>query len=58
MAIVYCTIQQIQKKLAEKILFALDKEWDYDKIGKYAERFKLENKAKDVLEVYSEIFEK
>jgi len=38
--------------LAEKILTALDKEWDVGKIREYAERFKWENIAKEILKVY------
>ncbi|MCK4731451.1 MAG: glycosyltransferase [Methanophagales archaeon] len=43
------------KELAEKILIALDKEWDYEKIRSYAEQFRIENKAKEVLDVYKHI---
>ena len=43
------------KELAEKILIALDKEWDSEKIREYAERFKLENKTKEILEVYEKV---
>ncbi|NQE53325.1 D-inositol-3-phosphate glycosyltransferase [ANME-1 cluster archaeon GoMg3.2] len=43
------------KELAEKILIALDKEWDDEKIRKYAEQFRIENKAKEVLEVYKQV---
>ena len=49
---VYCTIQQIQKKLAEKILTALDKKWGDEKIREYAERFTWENIAKEIIKVY------
>lgn len=38
--------------LAEKILIALDKEWDTEKIVRYAEQFTWENIAKEVLKVY------
>jgi glycosyltransferase involved in cell wall biosynthesis len=41
--------------LAEKILIALDKEWDGEKIREYAEQFRIENKAKEVLEVYKHV---
>ena len=41
--------------LAKKILIALDKEWDYGKIRKYAEQFSIENKTKEILEVYKQI---
>lgn len=40
------------KELAEKILIALEKEWDREKIRKYAEQFTWENIAKKTLEVY------
>jgi len=40
------------KDLAEKILIALEKEWDREKIRKYAEQFTWENIAKRTLEVY------
>jgi glycosyltransferase involved in cell wall biosynthesis len=43
------------KELAEKILIALDKEWDYEKIREYAEQFRIENKVKEVLEVYKQV---
>ena len=46
------------KALAEKILIALDKEWDDEKIRRHAERFRWENIAEEVLEVYGKIFEK
>jgi len=39
--------------LAEKILIALDKEWDREKIRKYAEQFTWDRIAKKTLEVYS-----
>ncbi|MCS7123536.1 MAG: glycosyltransferase [Candidatus Aenigmarchaeota archaeon] len=38
--------------LAEKILIALEKEWDREKIRKYAERFTWENIAMQVVRVY------
>ncbi|QDA30610.1 glycosyltransferase family 4 protein [Thermococcus indicus] len=41
--------------LAEKILIALEKEWDREKIRKYARQFTWENIAKKVLEVYKEV---
>lgn len=40
------------KDLAEKILIALDIEWDREKIRKYAEQFTWENIAKRIVEVY------
>jgi glycosyltransferase involved in cell wall biosynthesis len=43
------------EELAEKILIALDKEWDYEKIREYAEQFRIENKVKEVLEVYKQV---
>jgi glycosyltransferase involved in cell wall biosynthesis len=43
------------KELAEKILIALDKEWDYEKILEYAEQFSIEIKVKEILEVYKQI---
>jgi glycosyltransferase involved in cell wall biosynthesis len=43
------------KALAEKILIALENEWDYEKIRKYAEQFRIENKTKEVLEVYKHV---
>jgi len=41
--------------LAEKILIALEKEWDREKIRKYAEQFTGNNIAKKVVEVYENI---
>jgi len=41
--------------LAEKILIALDKEWDREKIRKYAEQFTWERIAKQTLEVYKKL---
>ncbi|WP_010480047.1 glycosyltransferase family 4 protein [Thermococcus zilligii] len=38
--------------LAEKILIGLEKEWDREKIRKYAEQFTWENIAKQILRVY------
>lgn len=38
--------------LAEKVLMALEKEWDAEKIARYAEQFNWENVAKEVLKVY------
>lgn len=43
------------KELAEKILIALDKEWDMERIRSYAERFKLENKGNEILKVYESL---
>ena len=39
--------------LAEKILIALDKEWDREKIRKYAEQFTWESISRKILGVYS-----
>ncbi|NJE11021.1 glycosyltransferase family 4 protein [Thermococcus sp. MAR1] len=39
--------------LAEKILIALDKEWDGDKIRRYAEQFTWGKIAKEILETYN-----
>jgi len=44
--------------LAEKILVALEKEWDSEKIRKYAEQFSWENIAKKIVEVYKEVLER
>ncbi|MFA4646585.1 glycosyltransferase family 4 protein [Pyrococcus kukulkanii] len=41
--------------LAEKILIALEKEWDREKIRKYAEQFTWEKIAKQTLEVYKKL---
>jgi len=41
--------------LAEKILIALDKEWDREKIREYAEQFTWEKISIEVLNVYSKI---
>jgi len=38
--------------LAEKIQVALDRDWDREKILRYAEQFKWENIAKEIIEVY------
>ena len=43
------------KELAEKILIALDKEWDDEKILNYAEQFRIENTVKKILEVYKSV---
>ena len=43
------------EELAEKILIALDKEWDGEKIRRYAERFRWENIVKEILEVYKRV---
>ncbi|USS41054.1 glycosyltransferase [Thermococcus aggregans] len=41
--------------LAEKILIALEKEWDREKIRKYAEQFTWENIARQIIRVCSEV---
>lgn len=41
--------------LAEKILIALDKEWNYEMISKYAEQFTWENLAREILTVYQHV---
>jgi glycosyltransferase involved in cell wall biosynthesis len=43
------------KELAEKILIAFDREWDDEKILNYAERFRIENTVKKILEVYKSV---
>ncbi len=44
------------KDLAEKVLMALDKEWNRKKISKYANRFTWENIADKILNVYGNIY--
>lgn len=44
--------------LAEKILVALEKEWDREKIRDYARQFTWENIAKQVMKVYEEVLSK
>ena len=41
--------------LAEKILVALDREWDRERILGYAERFTWENIAKDITRIYTKV---
>lgn len=41
--------------LAEKILIALEKSWDTEKIRKYAEQFTWENIAKAIMKIYEKI---
>ncbi len=41
--------------LAEKILIALNKEWNREKILKYAEQFTWENIAKETVEIYEKV---
>ena len=43
--------------LAEKILVALDREWDRDAILEYAQRYTWENIAKKIMGVYTQILE-
>ncbi len=43
--------------LAEKILIALDREWDHEAILRYAEQFTWENIAQQIIEVYNEASE-
>lgn len=43
--------------LADKILVALDREWDREAILAYAERFTWENIAKEIMGVYTQILE-
>lgn len=43
------------KDLAEKILIALEKEWDREKIRKYGERFTWENIAKKIFMIYNKV---
>jgi len=42
-------------ELAEKILIALDKEWDCEKIQKYAEQFTWENIVEGIMDVYKKV---
>jgi len=41
--------------LAEKILAALDKEWDYDVIQDYVQQYKWENIAEEIQQVYCNV---
>jgi glycosyltransferase involved in cell wall biosynthesis len=43
------------KELAEKILLALDKKWDSERIIKYANQFTWENNAEKTLQVYKAV---
>ncbi|GAH34690.1 unnamed protein product, partial [marine sediment metagenome] len=49
--------QANRKKLAEKILIGLDKEWDRDKILEYAKRFTWEKIAKEIIKIYLDCYE-
>jgi teichuronic acid biosynthesis glycosyltransferase TuaC len=42
--------------LAKKILMALDREWDQEKILAYAERYSWENIAREILAVYVQVY--
>ena len=42
------------EELAEKILIASDKEWGNEKIRNYAEQFRWENIAEEIMGVYKE----
>lgn len=44
--------------LAEKILIALDKKWDREKIRRYAEQFTWDNVTKQVMAVYESVLNK
>ena len=43
------------KELAEKIVMALDRTWDREKISAYAEHYTWENIAKGILNVYDQV---
>ena len=43
------------KDLAEKILLALDREWDQEANLAYAEQFTWENIAKEIVDVYEKV---
>ena len=43
--------------LAEKILVALEREWDREKILGYAERYTWENIAKEIVAIYQDTLE-
>ena len=42
-------------ELAEKILNALDKNWDAENIGRYAERFRWKNVVGGIMEIYKSV---
>jgi glycosyltransferase involved in cell wall biosynthesis len=46
------------EELAEKILIALDKEWDSEKIREYAERFRWGDIAEEIATVYKILLER
>ena len=41
--------------LAEKILLALDREWDQEKILTYAEKYTWKNITKEIMNVYQQV---
>jgi glycosyltransferase involved in cell wall biosynthesis len=41
--------------LAEKIMMALDREWDADKILAYSEQYSWENIAREIMRVYDQV---
>jgi teichuronic acid biosynthesis glycosyltransferase TuaC len=43
--------------LAEKILVALDREWDREAILEYAQQYTWKNIAKEIMGVYAQILE-
>jgi glycosyltransferase involved in cell wall biosynthesis len=43
------------KDLVEKILISLEKDWDREKIQKYARKFTLENVVERILEIYKHV---
>jgi glycosyltransferase involved in cell wall biosynthesis len=43
------------KDLAEKIMTALDRQWDSEKICAYTERFSWDNICRQLLDVYSHV---
>jgi glycosyltransferase involved in cell wall biosynthesis len=43
------------EELAEQILVAFDKEWDGEKIRRYAKRFTWENIANEIIVIYKSI---
>jgi len=46
------------KELAEKILIALDKKWDSERIIKYAQRFTWRNNAEQTMQLYESVLRK
>lgn len=43
--------------LADKILLALDRDWNYEKILTYAEQYSWKNIAREIMEVYTSVVE-